>query len=120
MENKEYKLGKIEKPWGFENLIEYNDNYVVKELFMKKGHKCSLQYHELKKETVYVLSGKLKVYLGDKEDKLEIQIMERGENVTIEPYKIHRMEAIEDSLYLECSTNQLWDVVRLQDAYGRK
>lgn len=116
----DYKLGKIEKPWGFENLIEYNDNYVVKELFMTKGHKCSLQYHVLKRETVYVLKGSLKVYLGDEEDKLETRLMTPGENITIEPYKIHRMEAMEDSLYLECSTNQLYDVVRLQDAYGRK
>jgi len=29
------------------------------------------------------------------------------------------MEAVEDCLYSETSTNELWDVVRLQDAYGR-
>lgn len=115
-----YVLGKIDKPWGFENLIEYNDNYVMKELFMKKGNMCSLQYHVLKRETVYVLNGKLKLYIGDEENKLETKIMSMGDNITIEPYKIHRMEAIEDSLYLECSTNQLYDVVRLQDNYGRK
>jgi hypothetical protein len=29
------------------------------------------------------------------------------------------MEGVEDSLYYETSTNQLWDVVRLEDSYGR-
>lgn len=29
------------------------------------------------------------------------------------------MEGIEDCLYLETSTPELWDVVRLQDNYGR-
>ena len=38
----------IEKPWGFEELIELNDKYCLKKLFMKKGNRCSLQYHEKK------------------------------------------------------------------------
>jgi hypothetical protein len=29
------------------------------------------------------------------------------------------MEANEDCLYAETSTNELWDVVRLEDSYGR-
>ena len=118
--DKDYKLGKIEKPWGYENLIEINDNYVMKELFMKKGHKCSLQYHVLKRETAYILKGKMKLYIGDTEDSIEEVIMNPGDHITLEPYKIHRMEALEDSLYFECSSNQLYDVVRLQDSYGRK
>lgn len=110
---------KVEKPWGGEELIEYNDNYVVKKLFMKKGECCSMQYHELKRETVYVLSGKLKLYIGDNIENLEEKIMFPGEHITIEPYTIHRMEGVEDSYYLESSTNELWDVVRLQDKYKR-
>ena len=40
------EINKIEKPWGHEELLEINNNYVVKRLFMKKGEQCSLQYHE--------------------------------------------------------------------------
>ena len=54
---------KINKPWGYEELIEFNKKYMFKKLFMKKGHRCSLQFHNKKKETVYVLSGKLKLIL---------------------------------------------------------
>jgi len=109
----------ILKPWGYEKIVEHNNNYVVKELFMKKGHSCSLQYHELKKETIYVLKGKLNIYIGDTVEKLECKEYQEGDHITISPYTIHRMEGVEDSVYLETSTNELWDVVRLQDKYGR-
>jgi len=110
---------KIEKPWGYEKLIECNDKYVVKELFMKKNHACSIQYHELKTETILVLSGKLNIYIGDSLETLQCKEFNTGETITIKPYTIHRMEAIEDTIYFETSTNELWDVIRIQDNYGR-
>lgn len=109
----------IEKPWGKEELLEKNDRYMFKRLTMFQGHACSLQYHEIKAETVYLLSGSLKVYIGDKEDELDEIIMKSGESITLYPFKIHRMEALEDSVYLEASTPELEDVVRLQDRYKR-
>lgn len=111
---------KIEKPWGYEVLIEHNEKYVMKKLKMNKGHKCSIQYHEMKKETVYVLSGILKVYIGDELGKLDEIIMNPHDTLTLEPFKVHRMEAVEDCIYLEASTPELDDVVRLEDEYGRK
>ena len=38
----------IVKPWGSEELIEFNKKYMVKKLIMKKGHQCSLQFHKKK------------------------------------------------------------------------
>ena len=87
---------------------------------MKANECCSIQYHELKKETIYVLKGRLRLYIGLEIDKLDEKIMVPGDNITINPYTIHRMEGIEDSEYLECSTPELWDVVRLVDNYNRK
>jgi len=110
----------VEKPWGREELIEYNDKYVVKKLFMKKGECCSMQYHEIKRETIYVLSGNLRLYIGKTLETLEIKEMKAGDTINIAPYTIHRMEGIEDSFYLESSSNELWDVVRLQDKYNRE
>ena len=40
----------INKPWGREEVIEINNKFMVKKLFMKKGHRCSLQYHEKKRK----------------------------------------------------------------------
>jgi mannose-6-phosphate isomerase len=109
----------IEKPWGYEKILEQNENYVVKELFMKSGHSCSLQYHEKKHETFYVLEGKMRFYVGQTKDDLSILELGPKEYHTIEPLVVHRMEAIEDCLYLESSTNFLDDVIRLEDKYGR-
>lgn len=109
----------IEKPWGSELLLEKNDRYMVKLLTMKKDQCCSLQYHEHKTETVYVLSGNLRIYLGDSPDALEAVSMLPGEYITLRPGKVHRMEGILESTYLEASTPELDDVVRLVDKYGR-
>jgi len=114
-----YLFTKIEKPWGYEELIECNDKYVVKKLFMKKGHSCSIQYHELKTETIMVLTGKLLIYVGESIESLSEKEYNFGDTITISPYTIHRMKAIEDSLYTETSTNELWDVIRLKDNYNR-
>lgn len=110
----------VVKPWGKEELIEYNDHYVVKRLFLKAGECCSLQYHELKRETMYVLSGKIKLYIGKDINNLEEKILGPNDSITILPYMIHRSEGIEDSYFLESSTNELWDVVRLEDKYKRE
>lgn len=112
-------MQKIEKPWGHEVIIEQNENYVLKELYMKKGNCCSLQYHEFKKETFYLVKGKLKFTSGSDINSLKEEIINPGESLTIDPLVIHRMEAIEDSLYLEASTNFLDDVIRIKDNYGR-
>ncbi len=110
----------IDKPWGYEELVEINDRYVVKKLFMKKDHQCSLQYHEQKTETIIILTGILNIYTSEGIDKqLTLKQYKPGDTITIQPYTIHRMEAVEDSLYIECSTNELWDVIRIQDSYGR-
>jgi len=109
----------IEKPWGKEEVIEINDRYMMKKLTMWKGHRCSLQYHNIKRETIYVLSGQLRIYTGASQDNLQSKIYTAGETITLVPHVIHRMEAVEDSVYLEASTPEMEDVVRLSDDYKR-
>lgn len=110
----------IEKPWGREEVIEINDIYMFKKLLMKTGHRCSLQYHEHKKETIYVLSGELRILYGNDIENLESKIFTSGESITIEPNVIHRMEAVSDSEYFEASTPEIDDVIRLSDDYDRR
>ncbi|MCB1784294.1 MAG: cupin domain-containing protein [Alphaproteobacteria bacterium] len=109
----------IEKPWGREELLEHNENYMVKRLTMWKDQCCSIQYHEQKTETVYMLSGQLRVYIGDSLETMVPKILTPGDSLTLKPGIVHRMEGVEDSIYLEASTPQLEDVVRLEDKYGR-
>lgn len=109
----------IEKPWGQEEIIEVNKKYCLKKLTMYKGHRCSMQYHREKTETIFVLSGSLLIYLGSSLDSIEVKEYLPGNSVTIHPGQIHRMEGKELSVYLEASTSELDDVVRLQDDYQR-
>ncbi|MDP2750265.1 MAG: cupin [Nanoarchaeota archaeon] len=106
----------IDKPWGYEEILENNEKYTVKRLMMKHGHQCSYQYHEKKLETIVVLSGILTI-IGENGDK----DYKAGEVITILPLEKHRMAARRvDAIYLECSTSELDDVIRVEDDYGRK
>ena len=109
----------IEKPWGKEEIVEINEKYMVKKLTMWKEHRCSLQFHNHKKETIYVLSGKLRIVSGPNQNNLKEKIYLAGDSITISPGTVHRMEGIEDSVYLEASTAEMNDVVRLVDDYDR-
>lgn len=109
----------IEKPWGREEVVEINDKYMVKKLTMWKGHRCSLQLHNHKKETIYVLSGQLRIVSGPDQSNLTSKVYLAGESITIDPGVVHRMEGVEDSIYLEASTPEMDDVVRLVDDYDR-
>jgi mannose-6-phosphate isomerase len=109
----------IEKPWGKEEILEVNDRYMVKRLTMLKGHRCSLQFHKAKQETIYVLAGRLRILSGPVKDQLDLRVYSPGEHVTLLPGLIHRMEAEEDCVYLEASTPEMDDVVRLSDDYNR-
>ena len=50
---------RVEKPWGYEVHWASTDRYVGKIIHINKGHALSLQYHNFKDETVYLLSGRL-------------------------------------------------------------
>ena len=51
--------------------------------------------------------------------KLESKIYIKGDTITLNPGQIHRMEGVEDSIYLEASTPEMDDVVRILDDYNR-
>ena len=81
----------VPKPWGHETIWANTDLYVGKVLHIKAGQSLSLQYHNLKDETIHLLSG-----------------------------TIHQMEGVTDCVLLEASTPHLDDVVRLTDRYDRE
>ena len=82
---------------------------------IKKGSRTSLHYHRLKKESMFVLEGELKVI----HPKGEV-IVGKGECIVLEPNETHRLVPLKDLKIIEISTPQLDDVVRVEDDYGRK
>jgi mannose-6-phosphate isomerase-like protein (cupin superfamily) len=112
-------LARVEKPWGYELHWAKTPRYVGKILHVRAGHALSLQYHNVKDETIYLYSGKMLFELGDADGKLTSHEMEPGDSVHVTPKTIHRMTAIEDCDIFEVSTPELDDVVRIEDRYGR-
>jgi mannose-6-phosphate isomerase len=109
---------KTEKPWGFELLFALTPNYAGKLIFVKKGHRLSLQYHQEKDETMYFNQGKALLEI-EENGKMTSRTVEPGYSVRIPPHTKHRLKAIEDTTFFEVSTPELDDVVRLADDYGR-
>ena len=114
------KPKRVEKPWGHEIWWAQTDRYVGKVLHVKAGHRLSLQYHERKDETIYVLAGTMVFEHGAPgEAPLRRITLEPGEAFHITPGMRHRMIAETDCDIVEASTPELDDVVRLEDRYGR-
>jgi mannose-6-phosphate isomerase len=109
----------VPKPWGHELVFAENERYAGKILHIEPGHKLSLQYHERKDETLYVLSGE--VYLLVEVDGVLTESRLRpGDSYRIRPGVRHRMRAEAVCELVEVSSPELDDVVRLEDAYGRE
>lgn len=112
------EIKRVPKPWGYELIFAKTGRYVGKILHINRGECLSLQYHERKEETLYVVSGELTLTIEHDGDRREL-VLHSGEAFHIPPRLIHRMEAIEDTDVAEVSTPELEDVVRLEDRYGR-
>lgn len=109
---------KTEKPWGYELLFAHTPKYAGKVIFVKKGHRLSLQYHEKKDETMYIYQGKLLLEI-EKGGQMVQSEVGPGNSIPIRPNTKHRIQAIEDTFVFEVSTAELDDVVRVEDDYGR-
>jgi quercetin dioxygenase-like cupin family protein len=119
----------VPKPWGHETIWANTDLYVGKVLHIKAGHSLSLQYHNLKDETIHLLSGTMIYRVGNDDGRSMMEVgvpqlreveLKAGESFRNEPGTIHQMEAVTDCVLLEASTPHLDDVVRLTDRYGRE
>ena len=113
-----HEVTRVEKPWGYELHWAKTDRYVGKVIHINKGHALSLQYHNIKDETIYLWSGKL-LFEIEVDGVLTQREMQPGDAVHVTPKTVHRMTAIEDADVFEASTPELHDVVRLEDRYGR-
>jgi len=135
------EIKKVTKHWGYELWIADGSQtpYASKRILFKAGNRTSLQVHEYKIETNYVLSGTgmlhrsrepldiakfLEQGMTNKQAEAYEYTFERIElkpgvvfNVT--PGYVHRVIATTDLEFMETSTTELDDVIRLQDDAGR-
>ena len=114
-------ITRVTKPWGYETIWALSERYVGKILHINAGHELSVQYHNKKDETVYLLSGEV-IYRVQRngDDVLDDVRLQVGESYRIIPGTIHQMIAVTDCELLEVSTPEIDDIVRLSDKYGRE
>lgn len=113
---------RVEKPWGYEIWWARTERYVGKILHVRKGESLSLQYHNVKDETILVQRGRLLFETRPAGEQGELRRVEMGpgDAFHITPGTVHRMTGLEDTDIVEVSTPELDDVVRLEDRYGRQ
>ena len=110
---------KTEKPWGYELLFAHTDKYAGRAIFVRKGQRFSLHYHETLDETQYIFSGRAVMEMEDPSGhKTELDV-KSGSSYRIQPLTKHRLRAIEDTVIFNASTPEVEDTVRLTDDYGR-
>lgn len=107
------------KPWGWELLYALTEDYAGKIIFVKEGHRLSLQYHRKKEETMHLFSGSIVFETGDSPSGMKRSVIRPGQSIHLPPNTLHRIKANQDSVILEVSTPELDDVTRLDDDYGR-
>ena len=109
----------VNKPWGREEIFAENERYAGKILRLSAGQSLSLQYHERKDETLYVLEGDV-LLLVEEDGAMRERKLAPGESYRIRPGVKHRMRAEQPCVVFEVSSPELDDVVRLEDEYGRE
>lgn len=137
----ENNIKKVNKPWGYELWMadETNSKFAFKKIFIKAPYQSSIQFHEIKEETIFIASGKGKLHFSN--DKIDINKFKNknysqeeidtiiknldiidlvpGVSINVKTGYVHSVEAIEDITIYEASTLELDDVFRLNDKYNR-
>lgn len=131
----------VNKPWGHELWIADGKRtpYASKKIFFKAGNRTSLQAHEHKFETNYVIEGTgilliSKLYfncqlfakgnmsqerIDEVVNSLESFELNPGSIFDIIPGHLHRVIATTDLTFFETSTLEVDDVVRVEDDTNR-
>jgi mannose-6-phosphate isomerase-like protein (cupin superfamily) len=111
---------RVDKPWGHELIWAETERYAGKILVIETGRRLSLQYHDRKLESIYVLAGRLRFFLEGDDGEIRAEELRAGETRQIPVGRIHRFEAIQRVELVEVSTPELDDVVRVEDDFGRQ
>jgi mannose-6-phosphate isomerase len=111
---------RVDKPWGHELIWVLTDRYCGKVIVIETGQRLSLQYHERKDESVYVISGRLLLHLEDDAGVMTVRELGPGDSARVPVGRRHRFEAAERVELIEVSTPELDDVIRVEDDFGRE
>lgn len=113
-------IKKVEKPWGYElHWVPEDKPYMGKLLHINKDARLSLQYHDQKQESWFIINGRGKViWDNDKGELIETEL-QKGQGYTCCIGQRHRLAGITDCDIIEVSTSEIGTTFRLEDDYKR-
>ncbi len=111
---------RVDKPWGHELIWVLTDRYCGKVIVIEAGRRLSLQYHDRKDESIYVIAGRLRLHLEDDAGTMTVRELGPGDFARVPVGRRHRFEAVDRVELIEVSTPELDDVVRVEDDFGRE
>ncbi|MEV3963453.1 cupin domain-containing protein [Nocardia sp. NPDC050193] len=113
----------VVKQWGQERWLHEPDSpFGFKVVRIRAGHRTSLQYHEHKRETYFILDGEAVLhYRAALDAPNELIPFPAGSVAHVDAGAVHRVAAVTDIVLVEASTaDDGTDNVRVEDDYGRK
>lgn len=112
---------RVEKPWGWEiHFVPDDKPYMGKILHINKDARLSLQKHDKKTESWYLMSGRAKlIWESEENGELFETELEEGRGYSCEVGQRHRLAGITDCDVIEVSTPEIGTTYRLEDDYNR-
>ncbi len=111
---------KIDKPWGYElHWVPADAPYMGKLLHVNKGARLSLQIHDEKQESWFLMNGEAAVIWDNNKGELIQTDLEKGTGYSTKVGQRHRLVGLSDCDILEVSTPEAGTTWRLEDDYTR-
>lgn len=112
---------RTEKPWGYEVCwTPISKPYVGKLIHIDAGARLSLQVHDQKSESWYLVSGRAKVIWEREHDGALIETeLEPCVGYSCEVGQRHRLIGVTACDIIEVSTPEVGKTLRLEDDYSR-
>ncbi len=111
---------KVEKPWGYEiHWVKEDMPYMGKMIHINESKRLSLQYHDKKQESWFLIKGRGKVIWENTNGETMETELESGRGYTCDIGQKHRLTGITDCDIIEVSTPEIGNTYRLEDDYAR-
>lgn len=118
--NTEPYVKRVEKPWGYElHWVREDAPYIGKVLHVNAGARLSLQVHDQKQESWFVMQGRAAVIWENSQGELIETELQPGQGYSTQIGQKHRLKGITDTDILEVSTPEAGTTWRLEDDYAR-
>jgi mannose-6-phosphate isomerase-like protein (cupin superfamily) len=113
-------LKRIDKPWGYElHFVPESAPYMGKMIHINKGSRLSLQIHELKVESWFVIKGSAAAEWEDSKGQMLKTELLTGSGYSISLGQKHRLIGITDCDIIEVSSPEKGTTWRIEDDYLR-